>query len=157
MSFQIKILQFQTTCDFEVLNTRFTLDSDFGFYDIRQNFFVSKFGVIEGRGWNAKPQLNSTTSGNFLYIGLIERSELNEAKQLNETLNRLIEDGILLGKIMQDCSVTYHDNNNGFVDRNAWYGQPAADGLKKLTTSVTKVIAAYTADEDESCKTKVRF
>ena len=100
--------------------------------------------------------MSSTTSENFLYIGMIERSELDEANQLNDILNRLIEDGILLGKIMPSYVITYHCNNCGFVDRNAWFGQPAADGLKKLTTPVTNVVAAYSADQDESCKTKVR-
>ena len=88
---------------------------------------------------------------------MIERSEPDEANQLNVTLNRLIKDATLLRKVIQNPEIRHHNNKFGFVDRNAWYGQPAADGLKKLTTSVTKVIAAYTADEDESCKTKVRF
>ena len=88
---------------------------------------------------------------------MIERSEPDEANQLNETLNRLIEDGFLLGKIIQNPKVTYHDNNYGFIDRNTWYGRPAAHVLKKLTTPVKKVVVAYIADGDESCKTNVRF
>ena len=97
------------TCDFEVilycLSIDINPDFSFGIHDIRQNFFITKFGVIEGRGWNTQPQFNSTTSGNFLYVVFIARFEPDEANQLDETLNRFIEDGILLGKIIQNPEI----------------------------------------------------
>ena len=89
---------------------------------------------------------------------MIERPDPDEANHFNETLNRLIEDGIALGKIIQNPEITNHCNNCGFIGRNAWYGQLLFENrYEKLTTPVAKVIATYTADEEESCTIKVRL
>ena len=102
-----KAFQFQTTCDNEFLQYWLYIDThpQFGFYDIRQNFAISKNGVIEGRGWNTQPQYNSTTSGNFLYVTIIQRVGPDVENQLNETLHRLLEDGFLLGKVVQNPEI----------------------------------------------------
>lgn len=64
-------------------------------YDIRFNFIIGEFGIYEGRGWNAVPDI----AGNQLYIGFVSIFEEEECTELAE---RLIKNGIKLGKLDKD-------------------------------------------------------
>lgn len=64
-------------------------------YDIRFNFIIGDFGIFEGRGWNAMPDI----ADNKLYIGFV--SIINE-ENCSEYADQLIKNGIKLGKLGKD-------------------------------------------------------
>lgn len=69
--------------------------SNDGRYDIRFNFIIGEFGIFEGRGWNAVPDME----GNQLYIGFVSIFEEEECTEFTE---HLIRNGIRLGKLDED-------------------------------------------------------
>lgn len=70
------------------------------FNDINYNFLISRFGVIEGRGWDFKVQSRIDFSfANWMSIGILEQLMYQPGAALNETISKLVSDGKFLGKL----------------------------------------------------------
>lgn len=78
-----------------------------GFNDINYNFLISRFGIIEGRGWDVKPQsrLNLSNLGTIV-VGFFADFLYVPGAMLNETLELLISDGKYLEKLKQNANWT---------------------------------------------------
>lgn len=89
------------------------LDLEGGLSDIHFNFLVSPFGVIEGRGWDDKPEVVSLT-GDTLSIGVFRYLNDEEYSRveanLTELAGRLIEDGKIIGKLKRDANENCDEN-----------------------------------------------
>lgn len=64
-------------------------------YDIRFNFIIGEFGIFEGRGWNAVPDIDD----NQLYIGFVS---IDNEEKCTEFSEQLIKNGIRLGKLNKE-------------------------------------------------------
>lgn len=64
--------------------------------DIRFNFLISVHGIFEGRGWNVRPEFVDV---NGLSIGFFTDFLYKPGEFLNNTLDALINDGIVIGAI----------------------------------------------------------
>ena len=92
-------------CDIDIIRYFMRYDmKTHNIYDDRNNFYISKFGAYEVRGWNLQPDYDSALRGDFLFIGVIIRKySSEESKRACRILfDRLIEDGKFLGKISPD-------------------------------------------------------
>lgn len=74
-------------------------DIEAGLNDIRFSFVISDHGIFEGRGWDVRPEVLDITS---LSLGFITPFLYQPGEYLNTTLDSLINDGILIGKLATD-------------------------------------------------------
>ena len=77
-----------------------------GFYDIYYNFVISPFGVFGCRGWSARPENISEFNGNFIHVGIVNYTIGPEEWFFNETMNNLVRDGNMIGRIAKDPKFT---------------------------------------------------
>lgn len=78
-----------------------------GYNDINHNFILTPFGVIEGLGWDPKPQSRlSFTAIETMSFAILADFFFDLDARLNETLEHLLSDGIFLKKLSKDVSWT---------------------------------------------------
>lgn len=73
-----------------------------GLGDIRYNFLIGPDIIIEGRGWDVKPNLPDKELNSSMAIGFFTDYIFKEGEFTNITLTKLVADGQAIGKISKE-------------------------------------------------------
>lgn len=106
----------QTSCASNLRN-RQDVSIRSGFSDFQFNFMISEYGIVEGRGWDCMPESkifqNPVQSEDMLSIAFLYTygSDYEEFEdEFLKTLQKLIHDGVTIGKLDKDVKWEYHED-----------------------------------------------
>lgn len=70
--------------------------------DLRYNFVIGVHGIFEGRGWDVKKEFMETAQrdNETLTLGFFSDNLYKRGTNLRETLDQLLADGRVLGKVV---------------------------------------------------------
>lgn len=107
-----------------------------GLGDIRYNFLIGLDIIIEGRGWDVKPNLTDHKLNNSMAIGFFTDYIFKEGELTNTTLTKLVADGQAIGKISKEVTELCTELCTGIPDTTTTTQVPDSSSIPQTSLLV---------------------